>query len=381
MSAGQIVQVIAPSGSIGAIFPHVRDLGVQRLQSVLEAAFKCETPPSVVLANTARQAANSPEEKARELQKAWEDDAAVGLVCTTGGDRPQSALKVLKYLEKIGGLRRKDASSPPFFFGYLDMTHLHLYLGAQGIPAYYGAALMPQFGLSGPGITAECRESVLHAFAKTDWVEVPAPAYVIPDYHDWSGPANLEREPRKVAFPGKLHWETVGVAGSDGQSVENPAKRVRGTLFGGCLECIFGHLAAGREFVPPQKLVLFLETSEEMPSAEFVYEAMAVLGERGLLSPDRLQAVLVARPKTEFFLVGEAKPDAEGYRKAQREAILKALTEYTMGGDVLDKPADRPIPVVFNLLAGHSDPQIVIPLLREAVLDVKAEQVWFSYRR
>ena len=111
------------------------------------------------------------------------------------------------------------------------------------------------------------------------------------------------------------------------------------------------HLRAGTYLLAPEAYagcVFLLETSEEMPSSEYVYRVLMGMGERGLL--EQFGAVAVATPKAWDREVGPSVAERIRFAEDQRAAILRALDEYNPG-----------VPTVFGLDFGHTDPQTVIP--------------------
>eukprot|EP00928_Gymnodinium_smaydae_P062824 TRINITY_DN46595_c0_g1_i1.p1 TRINITY_DN46595_c0_g1~~TRINITY_DN46595_c0_g1_i1.p1 ORF type:complete len:136 (+),score=34.18 TRINITY_DN46595_c0_g1_i1:801-1208(+) len=123
-------------------------------------------------------------------------------------------------------------------------------------------------------------------------------------------------------------------------------------------------------------MVLFIETAETMPHAESVGDLIRVLGMRGFLR--HTVAVLVGLPKVEFL--GQlAQPSPEAYRERQKACILERLEEFRSDSEASGVSPTEPVPVVFNLHAGHVDPQLVIPLGRECVLDLGQRQLFFNY--
>jgi muramoyltetrapeptide carboxypeptidase LdcA involved in peptidoglycan recycling len=90
------------------------------------------------------------------------------------------------------------------------------------------------------------------------------------------------------------------------------------------------------------------------------------MGERGLLG--QFPALLMGRAKAWSF---EARNDAgqrAGYRRAQRQAVLRALSEYAP--DTL---------AVFDVDLGHTDPQLVIPYGGTVRVDGPAETITVTY--
>ena len=115
--------------------------------------------------------------------------------------------------------------------------------------------------------------------------------------------------------------------------------------------------------------VMFVETSEEFPSASMVYKFFQSLGEIGILQS--LSALLVGRPQTVSRGVSPQIGRNE-YRKLQRNAILRAIDEYC------DK--DSPLPVVFGLDFGHTEPQVLVPYGGRVTIDPEHRGITFYYR-
>ena len=106
---------------------------------------------------------------------------------------------------------------------------------------------------------------------------------------------------------------------------------VEGRLWGGCLEIVDFNLRVAR--VPPPDdaaydgCVLYLETTEELPTAQYVGEVLMCMGERGLLQ--RFGALLMGRPKAWSFEHPNGPAERAAYVDAQHEAVLGAMAEYS----------------------------------------------------
>ena len=114
------------------------------------------------------------------------------------------------------------------------------------------------------------------------------------------------------------------------------------------------------------EVVLFLETSEEIPSSEYVFRVVRALGERGIL--ERIRGILVGRPKAWEFNNQKSDEDKLVYKEEQRETILRAVRQY-----------NKDIPVVQNLDFGHTDPQICLPVGRKAIIDSKERKLFVEF--
>ena len=112
--------------------------------------------------------------------------------------------------------------------------------------------------------------------------------------------------------------------------------------------------------------VLFLETSEEMPSADEVYRILRSMGERGLLG--QFGAVLAGRAKACSLGHTTSPHQRDAYQCRQRESVLRALREY----------APRTM-AVFDVDFGHTDPQIVLPYGGLIRVDGPARRITVSY--
>ncbi|MFA6915045.1 MAG: hypothetical protein WC222_01485 [Parachlamydiales bacterium] len=142
---------------------------------------------------------------------------------------------------------------------------------------------------------------------------------------------------------------------------------IEGRLWGGCLEVLDLHLSVRRYLPAFEKLdgtILFLETSEEMPSEGLVYCFIAALAEIGLLQ--RFKAILVAYPKAQFC---ERQPPEgrDAFILNQQNAVKNAFKDYNIA-----------LPVIFNMNFGHTDPQIIIPNGGNVKINCAAKTIKFN---
>lgn len=140
-------------------------------------------------------------------------------------------------------------------------------------------------------------------------------------------------------------------------------------LWGGCLEILDLHLEDGRYLPSAERLqgaVLFVETSEELPSAADVLRMLRSMGELGLL--ERFSAVVAARPKAWSFDVDNDPVAKQRYCDEQHEAVLQAVAEYNAGAVV-----------VLDVDVGHTDPQLVLPHGGAARLDPVARTIHVTF--
>jgi len=115
-----------------------------------------------------------------------------------------------------------------------------------------------------------------------------------------------------------------------------------------------------------ENIVLMLETSEELPSADYVFRVFRALGERGIL--ERVQGVLMGRAKAWEFDKPNTLEQKEEYRKQQRETVLRTVRQY-----------NTEIPVIQNMNFGHTDPQIPMPYGSKVRIDAENRSIFATF--
>ena len=173
---------------------------------------------------------------------------------------------------------------------------------------------------------------------------------------DWSDPGWADAAPEMLPGTG---WAWHG-----------PREEVvEGRLWGGSLEIVDFQLRTGRYLLPEEEYdgaVLFLETSEELPSSEYVWRLLMCMAERGLLQ--RFSAVLMGRPKGWSLERQHSPLKRRAYVETQREAVLEVFAEYRID-----------VPIVFDVDFGHTDPQLVLPHGGEVRIDPVERQISVHY--
>jgi muramoyltetrapeptide carboxypeptidase LdcA involved in peptidoglycan recycling len=320
------------------VFPHPFDLGLRRLRD----DFGLEP---VEYPTTRRQ--GTPAERAADVMAAFADPDIAAVLTSIGGE---DQIKVLRHLDPD-----VLAANPKPFFGLSDNTNLSNYLWNRGIVSYQGGTVMTMLGRGGR-INPHSEEAFRAALFTHDWYDL-RPAESFTDMNrDWAEPRHLETEPPMLAGTG---WQWHGGTGA-----------VEGRLWGGCLEIVDFNLRTARYLAPDDAAydgcVLFLETSEELPSAQYVGEVLMCLGERGLLQ--RFAGLLRARPMGWRFGTPDDPAFRAEYVAAQRDAVLGAMAEYSPDA-----------PVVLDVDVGHTDPHLVVPNGGECRIDPGARTVSVRY--
>ncbi len=337
LKRGNKVAILSPSFAAPGRWPHVYELGLKRLKE----AFGLEP----VEFPTTKKLGASKEERAKDLIAAFEDKEIKAVISSLGGDDQITYIKNLP--------SEPFVNNPKPFFGYSDNTHFMNFLWLNGIPSYYGGALFTQFAEQGKINEYTLKYLKLALFEEGD-VEIEASDKYNDVGLDWSDPENLNKERTYEPNEG---WFWDG------------SKNAEGITWGGCVESIdeiLRHGVSTPSLEDFENIVLLTETSEEIPTANYVHRVYRALGERGIL--ERIKAILVGRPKAWEFDKQNSKEQKEEYRKQQRETILEVVRKY-----------NQSVPVVQNLDFGHSDPQIAIPYGMRTRLDSEKKKIFITF--
>ncbi|OSZ57088.1 LD-carboxypeptidase [Streptomyces pharetrae CZA14] len=337
-SPGDRIAVISPASGLPGLFPLPYELGLQRLREVygLEPV---EYPAT-------RKTGATPRERADDIHAAFADPDVKAVIATIGGDDQITVLPLLD--------RELIRAHPKPFIGMSDNTNLLAFLRNTGIVGYHGASVMVELGRPG-AMNPQTADSLRAALFTSGPYELrPADRWNDVD-RDWADPATFDEEPPSRPGTG---WTWV-----------NDDRVAEGRGWGGNLEILGWLLMADREIADPAQYdgdVLFLETSEELPSAAEVFRTLRNMGERGLLR--RFSALLMARAKTWSFEHPNSPEEAARYAADQREAVLSAMRMYAPD-----------TPVVFDVDFGHTDPQVVIPYGGTVRVDGPARRITVTY--
>jgi muramoyltetrapeptide carboxypeptidase LdcA involved in peptidoglycan recycling len=335
---GDRVAVLSASAGLPERFPRPFELGLARLRDEF-GLVPVEYP-------TTRRMGASAAGRAADIHAAFTDPGIAAVIASIGGD---DQITVLPHLD--ADLLR---AHPKPFFGYSDNTCLLTYLASIGVVGYNGGSVMAEFGrpVKMHPVTAASLRAAL--FTRGEYELAPVAEYG-DENRDWADPATFDSEPLMRACEGWI-WH-------------NAERVVDAPAWGGCLEVLAWLLMADRFIAPVAEYaggVLFLETSEEMPSAAEVYRTLRCMGERGLLR--QFGAVLMARAKAWSFEYPALPSERDAYQADQRAAVLRALAEYAPEAMA-----------VFNVDFGHTDPQQVIPNGGMIRVDGRAQRITVTY--
>ena len=167
----------------------------------------------------------------------------------------------------------------------------------------------------------------------------------------------------KENLTGERKWETNTGLVWDGD------RNAEGILWGGCVESLIVQSSTAKYMPSDEDIndkILVIETAEDIPEQWILEYLLTGFGERGWLN--KLQGILVGRPKAWEFDKQNNTEQKELYRQAQQETVLRVVREY-----------NKNIPIIQNLDFGHTDPQIILPLGNKARIDIEAKKIFFNY--
>lgn len=337
LKKGDKVAILSPSFAAPGRWPWVYELGLERIKEVFELE-PVEYP-------TTRDLNAAIDQKIKDIHRAFEDSEIKAIITTLGGNIQ------VTYAHKLDFEIIKNNPKP--FFGYSDNSHIINQLWLSGIPSYYGGAVMTQLGMQKnmDSFTVSYLERALFEEGEfeigksNDFTEVGL---------DWSDKSNLEKIREYNETPGWM-W--------DGNI------DVEGVTWGGCLESIDEMLRHDIE-IPSlkdfERIVLFIETSEEIPTHDYVYRVTRALGERGILR--KVKGFLVGRPKAWEFHKPQTLEERNEYRDKQFETIKDTFRRY-----------NKESPIVGNIDFGHTDPQICLPVGRTIKINSYENKIWCEF--
>lgn len=334
---GDQVAILSPSFAAPGVWPAVYDLGLQRLREVFELE-PVEFPTTKKVGATAA-------ERSQDLIAAFTDPKIKAVIATLGGN---DQVTYIKHLPK-----EPFQQNPKPFFGFSDNTHFANFLWQCGVPSFYGGSLFTQFAQQGKMHDYTVKYLKQALFWQGEMELEASPEYNDIDL-DWFDPANLQKS--RVLEP-NAGWQWFG------------EQDAQGITWGGCLESLdelLRHDVAIPSLQEFANIVLLTETSEEIPSAEYVFRVYRALGERGILA--KVKAVLVGRPKAWELSHQQTQEEKARYRQRQQEVIVKTVRQY-----------NSTIPIVTNLDFGHTDPQIPMPYGANVRVETQAKKIFVEF--
>ena len=329
LKKGDSIAIVSPSWGGPSIFPHIYHSGIQNLR---ELGFEIVEYPTAKMA--ANELFNNPQARAEDLNNAFADPDIQGIISTIGGS---DSARILKYLD-INTI----VQNAKFFMGYSDVTTISTYLNQNGLVTFNGPSIMAGFS------QLRSFDSFYQSYIQ-DFLFNPQETQLVPTFASYSD-----------GYPSWGNRENTGKINNpkpnDGNRWIQGARKTTGYLFGGCIEVL--EMLKGTDYWPKKDFwknrMLFLETSEDKPSIDYVKYALRNYGVMGVF--DRISALLFGRAR-----------DYTDQEKSQLEKTVLSV--------IRDEFGNSELPIVCNLDFGHTDPQIVLPLGIKMEVDSQNRQM------
>lgn len=259
-----------------------------------------------------------PELRAKDLMDAFEDKSIRAIFCAIGGD---DTIRLLPYIDY-----EIIRNNPKIFMGYSDSTINHFMLYKAGLGSFYGPSVMCEFGeyVKMFDYTSSSVQDIL--FGSSAGYQLLSSPEWSDDFVSW--------DEKNMSIPKKLKQDTHGYELLQG------TETVQGHLLGGCLDVFM--MAIGTEIWPTiddwTDAILFVETSEDKPSPDFVKWTFRNLAAQGILKV--LKGIMIGKPQNEVFY--------EEYKEVIKQVVAEEehLTE---------------LPIFYNVNFGHAMPIGIIP--------------------
>ena len=308
----------------GAGDPNIRwryDLAKTRLKEIFELNL-IEMPHTL---KSPSYVYNHPKERASDLMAAFKGPNVKAIFSTIGGD---DSIRMLPYID-FDVIR----NNPKIFIGYSDTTVTHFICLKAGISSFYGPSLLAEFAenVKMHDYTKEHLEITL--FNTSTIGDIKPSSYYIDEHLRWDeSNKHIKRH----------HAPNEGYELLQGKGI------ISGNLMGGCIEVL--EMIKGTEIWPNldqwDNTILFLETSEEKPTPDYIEYWLRNYGAIGILN--RISGIVFGKPF-------EMK-----YYNEYKQSILKIVRDEYQLND---------LPILYNLNFGHTAPMFTIPFGAKATID------------
>lgn len=211
-----------------------------------------------------------------------------------------------------------------------------------GLVSFYGASIMCEFGESVKmfDYTKNAVNDILFGNFN-EYVCLPSPEWT-DDYIPW--------EESNINIPYKMQQD------AHGHELINGSGTARGHLLGGCLDVFM--MVIGTAIWPTlaewKDAMLFIETSEDRPSPDFITWAFRNLAAQGILKV--IKGIIVGKPQGERYY--------EEYKTAIRQVVV-------------DEEKLIDMPILYNINFGHAKPAGIIPYGIEAEINCEEKTITF----
>lgn len=276
--------------------------------------------------------ANHPELRAKDLMDAFADNSISAIFCAIGGD---DTIRILPYID-FDIIK----NNPKIFMGYSDSTINHFMMYKAGLISFYGPSIMCEFGeyVNMLDYTQKAVKDILFG----EWEQ-----YEILPSSEWSD-SYIPWQESNINTPNVIKKDLHGYEILCGRG------ETHGHLLGGCIDVFM--MANGTDIWPKlsewKNAILFVETSEDKPSPDFVKWTFRNLAAQGILKA--INGIIVGKPQGETYY----------------EEYKAAITQVVVNEEHLED-----LPIFYNVNFGHAKPIGIVPYGVEVKLDCENKTI------
>lgn len=336
LRAGDKVAIVSLSrGLLGEPFiKHELELGVKRLQDMGLVPVIMEHALDGI-----ETLEEHPEYRASDLKQAFMDKSIRGIITAIGGN---DTYRTLPYLMDDEEFIVAVKNGPKIFCGFSDTTMNHLMFYRLGLETFYGPSLIADL-------------------AELDTEMLPYTKKYLDKF--LTNDAGMVIESSKVWYEDRNNYGPEAIGTSRVKHVEEHGfetlkgtGKVRGELYGGCIEVFYMAMTGWRHedakgivekagiLLKPAEYtdkILFLETSDECPAPEELEKMLLEFKKQGMFGA---RGIIVGKPMQEKYY--------EEYKEVWRNVL-----------------SDIDIPILYNVNFGHAVPRCILPYGAEAEID------------
>lgn len=334
---GDKIAIVSLSrGILGMPFcKHELDLAIRRLKD-----FGLEP---VIMPNALKDIKyieEHPEARASDLKQAFMDKSIKAIITAIGGN---DTYKTIPYLMEDEEFVETVKNNPKIFTGFSDTTNNHLMLNKLGLSTFYGPCLLIDIAELDEEMLPYTKKHFEKFFTNEDSYEIVSSPIWYSDRESYGKD--------QMGIPRIAHEESHGFETINGKGT------VKGKLYGGCIESLYGAFAGCPFEDEPgiyekydifprneewKEKVLFLETSESRSTPKELEKMLLEFKNRGIFT--LVKGLIVGKPMDEAYY--------EEYKD-----VYKKVFE------------DLDTPILYNVNFGHSVPRCIIPYDGEATVD------------
>jgi muramoyltetrapeptide carboxypeptidase LdcA involved in peptidoglycan recycling len=322
LKKGDKVATISLSWGGAGELPHRYQQGKKQLQEI----FGLEVIETKNALKSAQWIYENPKARAEDLMEAFEDKSIKAIISNIGGD---DSIRTLQHID-ISVIQ----NNPKIFLGFSDSTISHFLCLKAGLCSFYGTSLLVGFAENGGMHPYQMDDIFNNLFNANPIGEIhPNKEGWTSERLEWSNTSLLTQKRKLNAAKEWNFLQGEGIA--------------QGHLLGGCLEVL--EFLKGTPYWLNQEIwkgaILFFETSEVMPSPEYIRWYLRNYAQQGILK--NVNGIIFGRPYNNKYV--------DEYNRE----ILKVLREENL----------TKLPIITEMDFGHTCPTFTIPYGVQAEID------------